>query len=156
MKITRWLACTALVLPVAIGAQLVSAQTVGSEVGTVIPCSDLTFSKGFLAKYPKAPAACIEARTYNGKKYAKFDGKVYLKEGDSMTIQVHNVAGDTLNAITVQPSQTATLLVNGKQEKFSDLKVGDPISIWVSQDRFSFYSAPGTSAGKVVAPAPTK
>ena len=73
-----------------------------------------------------------------------------------MTVQVNNVAGDALSALTVQPSQTATLLVDGKPEKFSDLKVGDPISIWVSQDRFSFYSAPGHSAGKVTAPAATK
>ncbi len=155
MKISRWLACTALVLPVAIGSQLVNAQAqqVGSDTGTVISCSDLTFSKAFLAKYPKAPAACVEARTYNAKKYAKFDGKVYLKEGQNMTIQVNNVAGDALSAITVQPSSNASLLVNGKETKFSDLKVGDPISIWVSQDRFSFFSAPGKKAGKVVPPA---
>jgi hypothetical protein len=155
MKISRWLACTAVVLPVAIGAQSVSAQQVGSDVGTVIKCTDLTFSKAFLAKYPKAPAACIDARTYNGKKYARFDGKVYLIEGHSMTIQFNNAAGDVLTAVTVQPSTTASLLVNGKPEKFSELKVGDPISIWVSQDRFSFYSAPGHSAGKVVAPSTT-
>jgi hypothetical protein len=156
MKISRWLACTALVLPVAMGSQLVSAQQVGSDVGTVIPCSDLTFSKAFLAKYPKAPAACIEARTYEGKKYAKFDGKVYIKEGHTMTVQIHNVAGDTITALTVEPSQTASLLVNGKEEKFSELKVGDPISIWVSQDRFSFFSTPGHSAGKVASPEAAK
>jgi hypothetical protein len=156
MKISRWLACTALVLPVALGSQLVSAQQVGSDVGTVIPCSDLTFSKAFLAKYPKAPAACVEARTYEGKKYAKFAGKVYLKEAHTMTVQINNVAGEAITALTVQPSQTASLLVNGKEEKFSELKVGDPISIWVSQDRFSFYSAPGHSAGKVTSPAPAK
>ncbi len=156
MKISKWLACAAVALPVVIGAQQVNAQQVGSDTGTVIPCSDLTFSKAFLAKYPKAPAACIEARTYHGKKYAKFDGKVYLIDGASMTVQVNNVAGDALSAITVQPASTATLLVNGKQTKFSDLKVGDPISIWVSQDRFSFYSSPGHSGGKVVSPAPAK
>jgi hypothetical protein len=156
MKISKWLACTALVLPVAIGSQMVNAQQVGSDTGTVIPCSDLTFSKNFLAKYPKAPAACIEARTYHNKKYAKFNGKVYLKEGDTMTIQVNNTAGDSLSAITVQPQAAATLLVNGKETKFSDLKVGDAISIWVSQDRFDFYSAPGHHGGKVVAPAPAK
>ena len=157
MKISRWLACTALVLPVAIGSQLVSAQQVGSDVGTVIPCSSLTFSKAFLAKYPKAPAACVEARNYNGKKYAKFDGKVYIIEGHEMTLQVNNVAGDALSALTVEPSATASLLVNGKPTKFSELKVGDPISIWVSQDRFSFYSAPGKSAGKVSSsPKPAK
>ncbi len=74
-----------------------------------------------------------------------------------MTIQINNVAGDALNAITVQPSQSATLLVNGKEEKFSDLKVGDPISIWVSQDRFDFYTVLGKNAGKVVvSPPPAK
>jgi hypothetical protein len=155
MKISRWLACTALVLPVAIGAQVVNAQQVGSDVGTVIPCSDLTFSHAFLSKYPDAPAACIEARTYHGKKYAKFNGKVYIKEGNSLTVQVNNVAGQVLTAITMQPAMGATLLVNGQSQKFSDLKVGDPVSVWVSQDRFSFYSAPGTSAGKVVAPTTT-
>jgi hypothetical protein len=156
MKISRWLACTALVLPVAIGSQLVSAQQVGSDTGTVIPCSDLTFSKAFLAKYPKAPAACIEARTYNGKKYAKFDGKVYLMAGKDMTVQVNNVSGEALSAITVEPETSASLLMNGKPTKFSDLKVGDMISIWVSQDRYSFYSAPGKHAGKIVAPAAAK
>jgi hypothetical protein len=152
MKISRWLVCAALVLPVAFGSQLASAQQVGSDTGTVIPCSDLTFSKSFLAKYPKAPAACIEARTYHGKKYAKFDGKVYLKEGNNLTVQVNNVAGDALSAISLQPNANSSLLVNGKDTKFSDLKVGDAVSIWVSQDRFSFFSAPGHSAGKVVSP----
>ncbi len=154
MKISRWLACTALVLPLALGSQLVGAQAqqVGSDTGTVIPCSDLTFSKAFLAKYPKAPAACIEARTYNGHKYAKFDGKVYLKDASGMTVQINNTAGDALSAITVQPTPNATLLINGKETKFSDLKVGDAISIWVAQGRFDFYSQPGRKAGKVTAP----
>ncbi|MBS0579599.1 MAG: hypothetical protein JSR36_10090 [Proteobacteria bacterium] len=156
MKISKWLACTALVLPVAIGSQMVNAQQVGSDTGTVIPCSDLTFSKSFLAQYPKAPAACIEARTYHNKKYAKFDGKVFLKEGATTTIQVNNAAGDALTAITVQPTNTAKLMINGKETKFSDLKVGDAVSIWVAQDRFDFYSAPGHRGGKVVTPPAAK
>ena len=156
MKISRWLAVSALALPVAIGAQQANAQAVGTDTGTVIPCSSLTFSQSFLAKYPDAPAACIEARTYHGKKYAKFDGKVYIMSGDSMTVQVNNVAGNVLTAVTVKPNATATLMVNGKAEKFSDLKVGDPISIWISQDRWNFYSSPGHHSGTVVAPAPTK
>lgn len=154
MKILRWLACTALALPVVIGAQQVGAQTVGSDTGTSIPCTSLTFSKAFLAKNPKAPAACIEARDYHGKKYARFDGKVYIKQGDSMTIQFHNVSGDVLTAITVKPSaQTMSLLINGKETKFADLKVGDPISVWLAEDRWDFYDAPGHAAGKVVSPA---
>lgn len=156
MKISRWLAVSALALPVAIGAQQASAQAVGTDTGTVIPCSDLTFSQAFLSKYPDAPAACIEARTYHGKKYAKFNGKVYIISGDSMTVQVNNVAGNVLTAVTVKPNPTAKLVVNGTPEKFSELKVGDPISIWISQDRWSFYSAPGHASGKVVTPAATK
>jgi hypothetical protein len=105
MKISRWLACTALALPVVIGAQKVSAQTtVGSDTGT-FRCKSLTYTKAFLAKYPKAPAACIEAREYHGKKYARFDGKVSAKEGEYMTIEMHNVAGDVLTRSRSSPRQ---------------------------------------------------
>jgi hypothetical protein len=67
-----------------------------------------------------------------------------------MTIEMHNVAGDVLTSLTIQPSTTtASLLINGKETKMADLRVGDPISVWLAQDRWDFYSAPGHAAGKV-------
>jgi hypothetical protein len=35
----------------------------------MVACSDLKWNAEFLAKYPKAPAACQEARVYKGKRF---------------------------------------------------------------------------------------
>jgi hypothetical protein len=145
MKITKWLAGTALVLPLAIGATLAQAQ-VDPETLPKVSCSNLTFSHDFLAKYPKAGAACIEARVYKGHRYAKFNGKVYLTNPDSITVQVFNVAGDPIDTITFKPQPNTKLIVNGTPETFDQLKKGDPVTFWVSEKRFSIYGAPGPAS----------
>jgi hypothetical protein len=35
------------------------------------------------------------------------------------------------------------VIVNGERVKLSDLKSGDPITIWVAETRFAFYATPG-------------
>jgi hypothetical protein len=153
MKINRWLASVAVTLPLAIGAQHVGAQAPDPEKLPKVSCTSLTFSHDFLDKYPKAPAACQEARVYQGKKYAKFNGKVYLTDPAFVTIQVFNVRGDPLDTISFKPENSnALLLVNGQEEKFSELKVGDPVTFWVSENRFSIFAAPGKLEGQGVAP----
>jgi hypothetical protein len=152
MKIYRWLACSALTLPLAIGAQQASAQSVNPDKLPKVACTDLTFSHDFLAKYPKAPAACQEARVYKGKRYAKFNGKVYLTDPSSMTVQIFNVAGDPLDTISFKPSAVGTVFVNGQKEKLSELKVGDPLTFWIAESRFSIYTSPGKGASAGLPP----
>src|SRR5271170_3434637 len=145
MKINRWLAGAALVLPLVLAAQQASAQVDPDKLPKV-SCSHLVFSHDFLAKYPKAPAACLEARVYKGHKYAKFSGKVFLTNPpDSITVQIFNVAGDPIDTVSFKPSPTAKLFVNGQPETFSELKKGDPVTFWVSEKRFSIYSTPGAA-----------
>ncbi len=146
MKISKWLACSALALPLSIGMQHANAQSVDPDKLPKVSCSELTFSQAFLAKYPKAPAACQEARIYKGKKYAKFNGKVYLKDESSMSVQVFNASGDPLDTISFKPSTAATVIVNGERAKLTDLKKGDPLTFWIAETRFSFYTAPGKGA----------
>ena len=152
MNIYKWLACSALTLPLAIGMQQANAQKVDPDKLPKVGCSELTFSQAFLSKYPKAPAACQEARVYQGKKYAKFSGKVYLKDPSSMSVQVNNVAGDAIDTVSFKPSTAATVIVNGERVKLTDLKVGDPITIWVAESRFSIYTAPGKGASPGLPP----
>jgi len=143
MNIKRWLACSALTLPLAIGMQQANAQKVDPDKLPKVACSELIFSQAFLSKYPKAPAACQEARVYQGKRYAKFSGKVSKKDESALSVQVNNVAGDAIDTLSVKPSTTATVIVNGERVKLSDLKSGDPITIWVAETRFAFYATPG-------------
>lgn len=146
MNIKKWLACSALTLPLAIGIQNANAQKVDPDKLPKVACSELTFNHAFLAKYPKAPAACQEARVYQGKRYAKFSGKVTKKDESSLSVAVNNVAGDPIDTLSIKPSTTATVIVNGERVKLSDLKAGDPITIWVAESRFAFYGYPGKGA----------
>jgi hypothetical protein len=43
-----------------------------------VSCDDIHYSQAFLARYPKAPAACLEGRVANGEKWAKFNAQVYI------------------------------------------------------------------------------
>jgi len=68
-----------------------------------VACSDMRFSAAFLAKYPKAPAACQDAREYKGERYAKFEAKVYLIDPAFTTVQLLNVAGDMVTTFSLKP-----------------------------------------------------
>ena len=75
---------------------------------TKVECSALKFSEEFLKKYPDAPAACIEAREYNGKRYAKYNAKVYLNSADRTTVTLQGPAGKDLSTFSFRPAPDAT------------------------------------------------
>jgi 3-dehydroquinate synthase class II len=69
-----------------------------------------------------------------------------------MSVKVMNMSGDPIDTVSFKPSTAATVLINGEPVKLTDLKVGDPITIWVSETRFSFYTAPGKGASPGLPP----
>jgi hypothetical protein len=111
-----------------------------------VDCSELHFSKAFLDKYPKAPQACIEAREYKGMRYAKFTAKVYLNSSDRTTVTLLNAAGDSVTTFSIKPKPGATVNINGKKVKFSDLAPGEEMSFWVAETRLVAWSLPEPSA----------
>jgi hypothetical protein len=148
MNVYRWMAIVALSLPLSITLANAAPPKVDPDKLPMVACSDLKWNAEFLAKYPKAPAACLEARVYKGKRYAKFMGKVYIQDPEYLTITMMNVAGDPLSTLTYKPpSAEAIVYVNGKATKYKDLKVGDKLTVWVSEDRWAVYSAPGSGSG---------
>jgi hypothetical protein len=98
------------------------------------------FQSSLSQKYPKRRRPARSTRL-PGKRYAKFSGKVPRKTNRPCP-QVNNVAGMQLIR-SASPSTTATVIVNGERVKLSDLKAGDPITIWVAETRFAFYASPG-------------
>lgn len=140
--IHRALLGSALVLPLSIGVALASDPM---ETGTKIDCAEVKYSSEFLAKWPNSPAACLEARDHDGKRYVKFNAKVYLNSADRTTVELLNVKGDRLSTFSFKPAPGASLDVDGKKVKFTDLKPGEKITFWVSQDRLSAQTQPGST-----------
>ncbi len=137
------LLAAALALPLSIGSAFANEEM---EQGTQIACSDVKYSSEFLAKYPSAPAACLEARDKDGKVYAKFNARVFLNSPDRTTVELLNVKGDRLSTFSFKPAPDAGVDINGKKVKFTDLKKGETISFWVSADRLTASELPGSTA----------
>ncbi|MDP9197657.1 MAG: hypothetical protein M3O07_00380 [Pseudomonadota bacterium] len=137
-------ALCALVLPLSIGAAQ-AAKPVDPSSLPKVECSALKFSEAFLSKYPKAPEACLEARDLNGKRYAKFDAKVYITGPDITTVTLVNAEGDSLDTFSLKPGPDQKIKINGKDTKFSELRVGEKITFWVSEDRMEASELPGSS-----------
>jgi hypothetical protein len=132
----------ALALPLAIGTALAADPM---ESDTKIACSEVKYSPEFLAKYPDAPAACLEAVEKGGKRYAKFNAKVYLNSADRTTVELLNVKGDRLSTFSFKPAPDAGVNIEGKKVKFTELKPGETISFWVSEDRLTASELPGAT-----------
>src|SRR5277367_3436349 len=111
-----------------------------------VPCSDLKFGKAFLAKYPKAPAACQDARVYKGQRYAKFEAKVYISSPQFMTVELLDTAGNTVTTFSFKPAPGQGVHVNGQLRKFSDMAVGEKLTLWVSEKRPTAMELPGSTA----------
>ncbi len=108
-------------------------------------CTDLKFSAAFLAKYPKAPAACQEVRIQNGTKYAKFSAKVFLVDPEFVTVSFLNVAGDPLTTFSFKPRPGAVVKVGGKDVKYSDLKKDDALTFWMPEDGLKVRTNPAST-----------
>jgi hypothetical protein len=141
-KIHGALIGSALALPLSIGAAL-AADPMASD--TKIACTEVKYSSEFLDKYPQAPAACLEAVEKEGKRYAKFNAKVFLNSADRTTVQLLNVKGDPLTTFSFKPGPDAGVNIDGKKTKFTDLKPGEQISFWVSEDRLTASELPGAT-----------
>ncbi len=136
---------TALAMLAGCGSSSSSSRPVTPDKLTKVECSALHFSDEFLKKYPDAPAACIEAREYNGKRYAKFNAKVYLNSADRTTVTLQDPAGKDLSTFSFRPAPGAAVKINGKPTKFTDLKTGETISFWVSEDRMTASALPSST-----------
>ena len=121
-----------------------------------VACKDFKYSQEFLAKYPKAPAACLEGRIYNGVNYAKFSAQVAKVSSSGVTLQLLDTAGTPITPLTIKPAdQKAFILVNGKQTHITDLSQGDSVTFWVPQSRMEVHALPSQSHWIVLAQAPS-
>jgi hypothetical protein len=143
MKRIQWLLLTALALPLSIGTALAA---INPDTLPQVACSDLKFSAAFLAKYPKAPAACLDARVYHGHRYAKFEVKVYISSPQFMTVEMLDASGATVTTFSFKPAPGQGVHVNGQLRKFSDMAVGEKLTVWVSEKRLTAMELPGSTA----------
>lgn len=142
------------VLPVALAIVLPSVSlALDPDKLPKVECSDLHFSKAFLDKYPKAPAACQEARVYKGQRYAKFTAQVYLNGKDRTTVNMLDKDGNTVTTFSIKPGPDSMVRMQDHEVKFSELQKGEKITFWVPEKRLAAQEMPGPTKDRwTVAP----
>jgi len=127
----------AAVLSLVWGVTSAAPQTVDPDKLPKVECSSLRYSKEFLDRFPKAPAACLEARVYKGNTYMKVKGKVYIAGDSTPTVSLMDAYGNTLGTVTVKNPQSIRVIVNGKDVDLAHLRTNEELTIWVPQAMFS-------------------
>jgi hypothetical protein len=145
MNNTKLMLLAALALPLSMGT-VYAAKALDPESLPKVECSALKFSAAFLERYPKAPAACLEARDNHGKRYGKFEAKVYISDPEFMTVSLLNAAGDAVTTFSFKPNPKAHVNVNGKDKKFHDMAVGDKLTFWISETRMTAEALPSSTS----------
>jgi hypothetical protein len=135
MRISNQGLLAAMVLSLCSAATL-AAEAVNPDKLPRVECSSLHYSKDFLQQYPKAPAACLEARVYKGQTYMKVKAKVYVREEPTLSVDLMDPYGNTLGSVLVRKPQSLRVLVNGKEVDAFDLHRNEEVTVWVPQSMF--------------------
>ena len=126
----------------------------GTTMEGIQACMKIKWNAQFLKEHPRAPAGCQDVATRNGIHYAKFSGTVKSISGTDATVAMKNVAGTEGTTIKVNTASGASLTINGKEMKASDLKVGDNLNFYVKEGDFGASPTIEGAPAQVVTPKP--
>jgi hypothetical protein len=137
MRISSGGILVATVLSLFSGVTTAASSAVDPNQLPKVECSSLRYSQEFLDKYPRAPAACLEARVYKGETYMKVKGKVYLVDKPGLTFDVMDPYGNTLGTVTVKNPKSLRVIIDGKEVNASELRADEDLTFWVPESMFS-------------------
>lgn len=120
------------------------AQT--EQVGPSLSCvKDVTYSKEFLAKYPRAGAACTRVVEKNGQKWVRFAAQVVKVNGNHVVADFIDKFGNKVGTVTIEAAPDQRVLVKGEEMRYSLLKRGEQLAFWMPQNQIGFYASPNAS-----------
>ncbi len=117
---------------------------------TSLSCvKDITFSQAFLAKFPRAGAACNQVITANGQKWVRFNAEVKHVESNHLTVDFIDKYKNAVSEMTFAFDPLAQVMKeNGEHIVASRLDPGDKLQVWMPENRLGFYADPGAIASE--------
>lgn len=106
-------------------------------------CKSVNFGDDVLAKFPNAARACRGVMEKDGAVYARYVAKVVDTSEGNVTVVFEDKDGKGVSKVVLAPTDDAGLSMGGKATKYSSLKKGDVIDMWVPHSRFGLYGTPG-------------
>jgi hypothetical protein len=140
------LAVTAAILACASAAdaQQADTQTLAKPAVNAGSCTDITWQKEILARYPNIAAACQEVVVSNGTRFARFTGElVRVSPNGRVTFDFMDRDGHSLGKpTTLLPAPTQRALIQGKYYRLSDLIPGQQLNMYVPESGLTVATEP--------------
>lgn len=108
-----------------------------------IGCQSVNFGADVIAEFPNAVRACRGVKEKDGTVYARYVAKVVDTSNDTVTVVFEDKDGKGVSRVVFATAGDPGLSMGGKDTKYSDLKKGDVIDMWVPHSRFGLYGTPG-------------
>jgi hypothetical protein len=108
-----------------------------------VGCQSVNFGADVLAEFPNAVRACRGVKEKDGTVYARYVAKVVDTSKGNLTVVFEDKDGKGVSKVVFAPTGDAGLSMGGKDTKYSNLKKGDVIDMWVPHSRFGLYGTPG-------------
>lgn len=134
------------------GTVLASVLAIAAASGTAMAqratgqgCLDMQWHPDLLRALPRIAVACQEVAVKDGRKFARFRGRVTENGTDRVTVEFMNVAGTPGRPVTLLHDPKATVQVNGKDVPYKSLRRGDEMTFWVPESRIGVFHDPGAA-----------
>ena len=106
-------------------------------------CETVNFGADVLAEFPNAAKACRGVLEKNGIVYARYVAEVVDSSKGNVTVVFEDKDGKGVAKVVIAPTDDSALSIGGKATKYSSLKKGDVIDVWLPHSRFGLYGTPG-------------
>jgi hypothetical protein len=118
-------------------------------------CAELSWQKEIVARYPNIAAACQEVVVSDNVPFARFTGElVQVNRNGSVKVDFKDRDGRSMGRATMlQPAPTQRVLIEGRAYRFSELPLGQELSMYIPESRLVVAtepSAPPDAVAKIV------
>jgi hypothetical protein len=141
------IAITALALACASTAstQTADTKTLAKPQVDAASCADIKWQEQIVARYPRIATACQEVVVSNDTQFARFRGElVRVNRDGSVIIDFKDRDGHSLGkSTTLQPAPTQRALIEGRRYRFSELKEGQELNMYVPEATLAVATEPG-------------
>ncbi len=133
-----------------VGTASAQSQSMPNSTVNHQSCADVNWSPQLLSVYPRIPEACQEVLTMDGKKWARFNGKlVSWNSNGSVTTAVMNRDGRVMGRLTLKPTPGQKVIIDGKEQAFSQLHTGAIMNLYIPEETFAVATEPGEAESEM-------
>ena len=158
MKVKSKIEMTSLALAIggvmfagATSAQDLDVDSLAATDENAASCAAVRWDTRLLAEYPRVAKACHEVIMSDGQKWARFETElVSVNRSGAVKSNFKDRQDNYMGAITIMPAHDQTVDIDGTQHRFSDLRAGQMLNVYVPEGMYAFSMAPGAPPEQVV------